>query len=105
MSNLVDKKFPTGKPHVSFSEIKIWKECSWKHKLTYIDKVDMFEPSPYLDFGTAVHEGCENLLKNRNYDENKILTEMKSAWDKNDFENPEWYSRQPSWYKHQPYET
>ena len=97
--------FPTGKPHVSFSEIKQWKECSYRHKLAYIDKIETFEPSPYLDFGTAVHEGCENLLKSRQYDKDKILTEMKSAWQQNDFENPEWYSQQPGWYKHEPYET
>ena len=23
---------PTGKPHVSFSEVKLWKECSFRHK-------------------------------------------------------------------------
>ena len=40
--------FPTGKPHISFSEIKQWKECAYRHKLTYIDKIDVFEDSPYL---------------------------------------------------------
>ena len=54
--------FPNGKPHVSFSEIKQWKECPFRHKLAYIDKIDTFKPSPYLHFGTAVHEGCETLL-------------------------------------------
>ena len=33
--------FKTGKPHVSFSEIKVWKECPYRHKLTYVDKIDM----------------------------------------------------------------
>ena len=41
-----ENTFPTGKPHVSFSEIKIWKECPWRHKLTYIDKIDMFADAP-----------------------------------------------------------
>ena len=36
-------KFPTGKQHISFSEIKIWKECPYRHKLLYIDKVGEYE--------------------------------------------------------------
>ena len=55
-------QFPTGKPHISFSEIKQWKECGYRHKLVYIDKIDTFEDSPYLHFGTAVHEGCSRVF-------------------------------------------
>ncbi|MAH43373.1 hypothetical protein CL614_06705 [archaeon] len=95
-------EFPTGKKHVSFSEIKCWKECSWRHKLTHIDKVDMFEPSPYLDFGTSVHEGCESLLETRSVDKDLLLSNIRSAWEKNGFDNPDWYKKQPSWYKHVP---
>tara|TARA_R110001592_G_scaffold108519_6_gene303113 strand:+ start:5637 stop:6473 length:837 start_codon:yes stop_codon:yes gene_type:complete len=90
--------FPTGKPHVSFSEVKIWKECSYRHKLVYIDKVDMFEPSPFLDFGTAVHEGCETYLRSKTIDREKILKEVRSAWEKYGFDNPEWIAKQPGWY-------
>ena len=57
--------FPTGKPHISLSEVKQWKECPYRHKLVYIDKIETFEPSPYLHFGTAVHEGCETLLERK----------------------------------------
>jgi len=98
-------EFPTEKPHISFSEIKNWKECPYRHKLLYIDKIESFEESPYLHFGTAVHAGCESLIETKTIDENKILTEMKEAWKKADFENPEWYSKQPGWYKHEPVET
>ena len=100
--NLEEIKFPTGKPHISFSEIKNWKECAYRHKLLYIDKLDVFQDSPYLHFGTAVHEGCESLIENKTVDELKILTEMKKSWEKAGFENPEWYNKQPGWYKHQP---
>jgi hypothetical protein len=97
--------FPTGKSHISFSEIKTWKECAYKHKLTYIDKIDLFEPSPYLDFGTAVHEGCESLLEGRAIDSEKLLNDIRSAWKEHGFENPEWYSKMPGWYKHFPVDT
>lgn len=96
--------FPTGKPHVSFSEVKIWKECSWKHKLTYVDKIDMFQPSPYLDFGTAVHEGCESIIEGKSVDDEKLITDIKTAWKKHGFEDPEWYEKMPGWYKHVPVE-
>jgi len=96
--------FPTGKQHVSFSEIKIWKECTYRHKLAYIDKLDVFEPSPYLDFGTAVHEGCESLLESNTVDKKKLLGEIRTAWDKNGFGEPEWYEKMPGWYKHVPVE-
>ena len=55
--------FPTGKPHVSYSEIKIWKECTWKHKKMYIDKVQTWEDNPYAEFGTIIHDTIENYLK------------------------------------------
>lgn len=94
--------FSTGKSHISFSEIKQWKECPYRHKLTYIDKINLFEDSPYLHFGTAVHEGCESLLETKKVDRDKILNEMKLNWKVAGFENPEWYSKQPKWYKHEP---
>ena len=93
--------FPTGKPHVSFSEVKHWKECPYRHKLMYIDKVDMNKPSPYLDFGTAVHEGCENLIEGRDVNKEKLLNDIRVAWKKYDFDNPEWVSEQPDWYRKQ----
>jgi len=96
------QQFPTGKPHISFSEVKQWKECPYRHKLVYIDKIDTFEPSPYLHFGTAVHEGCETLLETRQIDRDKIIGVMKEEWKNAGYENPEWYSKQPGWYKHEP---
>ena len=96
--------FPTGKSHISFSEIKQWKECAYRHKLTYIDKIDMFKPSPYLDFGTAVHEGCESLLEMKTCDKDKLLTDIKTAWKTHGFGDPEWYEKMPGWYKHVPVE-
>jgi len=101
---LKQKSFPTGKPHVSFSEIKCWKECTWRHKLMHIDKIDVFEPSPYLDFGTAVHEGCESLIEARVPDKKKLLNDIREAWEKYGFGNPEWYEKMPGWYKHAPVE-
>tara|TARA_R110002060_G_C2108432_1_gene98039 strand:- start:114 stop:947 length:834 start_codon:yes stop_codon:yes gene_type:complete len=102
---MTKNNFPTGKPHISFSEVKIWKECSWRHKLMYVDKIDTFKPSPYLDFGTAVHEGCETLLETKKVDKKKLFNDITSAWEKHGFDNPEWVEKQPGWYKYAPVET
>ena len=49
-------------PHVSYSEIRNWEECSWRHKLLYTDKIETFQGSEHTCFGTAVHETIENML-------------------------------------------
>tara|TARA_X000000950_G_C13764132_1_gene598149 strand:+ start:113 stop:949 length:837 start_codon:yes stop_codon:yes gene_type:complete len=94
--------FPTGKKHISFSEVKMWKECAYKHKLTHIDKIDVFEPSPFLDFGTAVHEGCESLVEKKTPDRQKLILDIRNAWEKHGFDDPEWVEKQPGWYKYAP---
>lgn len=94
--------FPTGKKHVSFSEIKMWKECAYKHKLTHIDKIDVFEPSPFLDFGTAVHEGCESLVEKKTPNRDKLILDIRNAWQEHGFDDPEWVANQPGWYKYAP---
>ena len=89
---------------MSYSEVKTWKECPFRHKLKHIDRVDMDEPSPYLDFGTAVHEGCESFLKTKAIDRETILDTMRNAWENHGFDDPEWVKRQPGWYKYYPVE-
>ena len=45
--------------HISFSELKIWKECPHKRKLIYEDKLKGFQGNIYTAFGTAIHLACE----------------------------------------------
>ena len=70
----------------------------------HVDKIDVFEPSPFLDFGTAVHEGCETLLETNTVDSEKLLTNIRNAWQTNGFDNPDWVEKQPGWYKYHPVE-
>ena len=98
------RAFPTGKPHVSYSEVRNWKECPYRHKLLQIDKIDVFEPSPYLDFGTQVHEGCESYLKNGSVPKERLLDSIRTAWEEHGFDDPEWVKKQPGWYKYHPVE-
>ena len=98
----MNEEFPTGKGHVSYSEVRCWKECSYRHKLQYIDKIDTFRPSPYLDFGTAVHEGCESFLTTGTIPRAQLLKNICAAWKEHGFDNPEWVKKQPGWYKYHP---
>ncbi len=52
--------------HISFSELKIWNECAFKHKLVYIDGVKEFKGSEHTAFGTAMHYVCENIFDQSN---------------------------------------
>ena len=50
--------------HVSFSELKIWNECSYKHKLVYKDRLKGFVGNLYTAFGSAIHNTIEKFLLN-----------------------------------------
>lgn len=76
------EKLPTGKPHISFSEVKLWKECSYRHNLVHIKKVDLSKPSPVLDFGTAVHAACEQYLLKREMSPEIAFVAIDAAWKK-----------------------
>ena len=56
--------------HISYSEMKIWNECPFKHKLIYIDKIKKFVGNEYTAFGTAIHSLCENIVLEQLQEEN-----------------------------------
>jgi len=61
--------------HISFSEMKIWNECSYRHKLEYLDGLRSFMGNEYTAFGTAVHRYCEQELLREVKDPNKLFTD------------------------------
>lgn len=56
------KKLPTDKLHVSYSEMMDWVECSWRHKLKHIDKIDKDGPTEHTEFGGTIHDAIEQYL-------------------------------------------
>ena len=60
-------------PHVSFSALKNWDFCPFYHKLTYIDRIKLFQGNVYTAFGTALHETCEKLTLNESVDYESIF--------------------------------
>ena len=96
---MIDKRinevvFPTNKPHVSYSEIRNWKECPFRHKLIYIDKIVKDEPSPYLSYGTALHNAIEDFLNTKEMKVSIAVDEIKSEWEKHGFDSEEWIKSQ-----------
>ena len=49
--------------HISFSELKEWVNCPWKHKIVYLEKLKLFQGNEHTAFGTALHTICENLVE------------------------------------------
>lgn len=72
---------PTGKNHVSASEMSMWAQCSWKHSLVQVQHVDLSTPSPVPTFGTACHEGCEAFLRTRCMDASITHRAIDRLWD------------------------
>ena len=70
------------RPHISFSEFKIWRECAYKHKLKYIDKIDSFIGNEFTAFGKAIHDVCEKAvlkelkIPEQQFFENRFLEEL-----------------------------
>jgi hypothetical protein len=82
----VQSKFellPTGKPHVSFSEMNDWSACSYRHKLKYVMKIELGKPGPLMDFGTAVHASCEDYLRTRVMKPEIACNMIRKVWAKN----------------------
>jgi hypothetical protein len=55
----MENTLSTGKPHVSFSEMSDWMQCSWRHKLKHVQKVKLDPGSTEMVFGTVFHECVE----------------------------------------------
>ena len=48
--------------HISYSELRLWAECAWKHKLVYKQRVKGFVGNEFTAFGRALHLLCENAI-------------------------------------------
>jgi ATP-dependent exoDNAse (exonuclease V) beta subunit len=60
---------------ISFSELKTWSECSYKHKLRYIDNLSEFSGNEYTAFGTAIHYLCEKKVIDHQVDDSKLFSD------------------------------
>lgn len=82
------------KEHVSYSEVRQWKECPWRHKLLYLDKLRTFEESPHLHYGTIIHDACEHYLKTKELKIEEAQSKIKVAWDEHGFDSEDFIQLQ-----------
>ena len=85
--------FPTNKEHISYSEVKNWRECPWKHKLMYVDKIETYENNPYAEFGTVIHDTIENYLKTGEMTTDQVESTLAEKWDEMGFDTAEYISK------------
>lgn len=84
--SIYEQPLPSEKDHISFSEIKEWLECTYKHKLKYID--GFRDPDTvFTCFGTAIHAACEDYVKTRIMKPELALIIILEEWEKNNFED------------------
>lgn len=57
---------PTGKQHVSYSEISDWMDCSYRHRLKHIEKINLGKPSIHTEYGQVIHDLLENYILGKN---------------------------------------
>ena len=55
--------------------MKVWTECPFKYKLSYVDGIKKFSGNEYTAFGTALHKACEKKLLNDSELEQVIFSE------------------------------
>ena len=75
---------PTGKKHISYSEIADWYECSHRHKLKHIDKLGVDPDSIHTIYGQVLHDALEELINHRN-GQIDVLTEADKWIEKFNF--------------------
>ena len=63
--------------HISYSELKEWTDCAWKHKLNYIEKIKQFKGNEHTSFGSALHTVCEVIVQKPDEKDLDILFEQE----------------------------
>jgi len=75
-----ESRLPTTKNHISYSEISDWMDCSYRHKLKFIDKIDLDKPSIHTINGHVLHWALEHFLKTKVMKTHEeILTEFRQG--------------------------
>lgn len=67
---------PTGKYHISYSEISDFMECSFRHKLKHVDKINLGGGSIHTAFGKALHEAIEDYLRTKKMKDSKEVVKI-----------------------------
>ena len=76
---------PKNPKRISYSELKNWVECPYRHKLIHKDKLPYFEGNEYTAFGTAIHRVCELLMSEQDVNFQKEFSEELDKLKKDNY--------------------
>jgi len=76
------KHLPTGKPHVSYSEMSDWMTCSYRHLLKHVKKIDLDKRGTATIIGTAFHSCVEARANGKEPDRVEILRVVKQELER-----------------------
>ena len=82
--DLLKKDFDKVRETVSFTELSNWVECAWRHKLKYLNGIEMEEdgPSIHTEYGQVMHDALEYFLKERTFEPfDDIRAKLKAMLD------------------------
>ncbi len=82
--------FPTNKAHVSYSEVKAWAECPFRHNLMYVQGINTYVDNPYADFGTVVHDQIEQRLNGKEFSIDLVNEKLTKIWAEKKYDSPEY---------------
>jgi len=74
-AELDETEIQTGKDVLSYSEIRAWKDCRWKHALRYRENLRPIVEARQLAFGQGVHRALAAWYTSRGDDD-----AMHAAW-------------------------
>lgn len=57
---------PNGKHHVSYSELSDWIDCSYRHELKHVRKINLESGGIHTAFGKAIHDAVEQYITTKN---------------------------------------
>jgi hypothetical protein len=73
---------PTGKQHVSYSEISDWMDCSYRHRLKHIEKIGIGKPSIHTEYGQVIHDVLENYILGKHELNEETIATATDAFQK-----------------------
>lgn len=77
---------PTGKEHISFSELSSFLKCSHQHYLGYVKNLRKIEETTDTCFGHAIHNANENYARTREMRHEIAFAHLIEGWKKNNFD-------------------
>ena len=82
--DILKKDFDKVRETVSYTELSNWVECAWRHKLKYLNGIELEEdgPSIHTEYGQVMHDALEYFLEHRTFEPyDQIRAKLKAMLD------------------------